>query len=93
MFAASYHFTAPAELEPTPGSLSSTLKVSSLNNILKLGAPLSANKLFKNQTYDFDVHKRGFLGIYDLKLSQIHSNDVSGFSDVNLGFINGTDDL
>ena len=69
------------------------MKVTSLNNILKLGAPLSANKLFKNQTYDLNVHKRGFLGIYDVNLSQIHSNDVAGFSNVNLGFIEGTDDL
>ena len=31
---------------PNPGSLSSTLYVPSLNNILQLAAPLAANELF-----------------------------------------------
>jgi hypothetical protein len=36
----------PEPLVPNPGSLSSTLYVPSLNNILQLAAPLAANEIF-----------------------------------------------
>jgi len=50
----SYSLTKPAPISPAPGGLSSTLKVSSLKNILQLGAPLTANEVFKNATFELD---------------------------------------
>ena len=90
----SYRFVnAPPEIEPTPGSISSTLKVSSLNNILQLAAPLTANEMFKDKTYDINYVNDGFLGIYKIQLDSIHSNDVDGFTSLGLEFIEDTNDL
>lgn len=51
----------PAELRDgvtaNPGAIFASLKVSSLNNILQLMAPLLANEILQGKTLVKDVHK------------------------------------
>lgn len=51
-------FTPPAnDLLPTPGSISSTLSVKSLNHILSLAAPLGMNEVLTNKTFNVGMDK------------------------------------
>lgn len=40
------------DVVPTPGSISSTMSVTSLNHILSLAAPLAANEILQGKTFD-----------------------------------------
>ena len=84
----------PEDLEPlvpNPGSLSSTLYVPSLNNILQLAAPLIANEVFQNKTINPNVTMTGFTG--SIEIDSVHINSVDGFDLKDLSFIEGTDTL
>lgn len=52
-------------MDPKPGSITSTLSVESLNQIVQLAAPLMMNEFLSNKTYEIGFRKRGWLGIYD----------------------------
>jgi len=65
----SFYFTPKPEsndVTPAPGSVSATLSVQSLNNILQLAAPLAANEIFQNKTFNINYKKKGFLKIYNI---------------------------
>ena len=76
---------------PNPGSLSSTLYVPSLNNILQLAAPLAANELFQKKTYNPNINEQSFA--YSVEIDTVHFNSVDGFDLKDLSFVNGTDTL
>lgn len=78
-------------LVPNPGSLSSTLYVPSLNNILQLVAPLIANELLNNKTFNPNVTIHNFAG--SIEIDTVHVNSVDGFEVKDLSFIEGTDTL
>lgn len=64
------------ELVPEPGSLSTTLSVPSLNNILGLGIPLAINQVLNNHTFDLDYTSKGLWGLYYIHIDSITTNSV-----------------
>lgn len=83
-----HHSQEPAV--PTPGSVEISLSTISLNNILQLAAPLAANEIFHNATFDLDYQKKGFLGLYNFRVDRIHTNEVDGFDIKDFSFKEGT---
>ena len=83
--------TVPAT--PEPGSVSATLSIASLNNILQLAAPLAANEIFQNKTFEINYKKKGFLKIYNVEIDSVHTNSVDGFTVKDFSFKNGTNTL
>lgn len=63
-------------LVPEPGSLSTTLSVPSLNNILGLGIPLAINQVLNNHTFDLDYTSKGLWGLYYIHIDSITTNSV-----------------
>ena len=59
-----------------PGSIFASLKLSSLNNILQLLAPLLANKLLQGKEVELDISKA--VGGYVLNLNNATLTTVSG---------------
>lgn len=80
-------------LEPTPGSVEVSLSVQSLNNILQLAAPLAANEIFNNKTFELDYQRQGLLKIYNFQVDQIHTYSVDGFEVKDFSFKNNTNIL
>jgi len=66
------------ELVPTPGSISSTMSVKSLNHILSLAAPLAANEILNGKTFDVGMDKKGFLNFYEVEVGSVKCNSVDG---------------
>jgi len=81
------------DLVPTPGSLSSTMSVKSLNHILSLAAPLAANEILTDKTFNVGMEKKGWMDLYSVGLGGIHSNTVDGPKKNDLSFKKGTDTL
>ena len=81
------------DIEPLPGSISASLNVTSLNNILQLAAPLAASELLNDKTYEINYHKKGFAGLYSIDVKDIHFNKVDGFDVRDISFKEGTDTL
>jgi hypothetical protein len=80
-------------MDPTPGSITSTLSVESLNQIVQLAAPLMMNELLTNKTYEIGYKNRGWLGIYDFKINDVHCNTVSQPKINQLAFKQDTNEL
>lgn len=80
------------EYTPNPGSISSTMYVPSLNNILALVIPLAANQIFTNHTFNIDYTASDLFGIYNIEIDSLTTNNVT-VGDRNLGFVEGTDTL
>ena len=59
-----------------PGAIFASLKVSSLNNILQLMAPLLANKILQGKEVQLDISKA--VGGYELNLNNATLTTVSG---------------
>jgi hypothetical protein len=92
-FAATFALAQTNDVTPLPGSISASFNVTSLNNIMQLAAPLSANKLLNDHTFDINYKKTGFLGIYALEVKSIHFITVDDFSIRDVSFKEGTDTL
>jgi len=67
--------------------------VSSLNNIIQLAVPLTANEMFNNKTFEVDFKKHGFLRFFDIKVKKVHVNTFDGFTIENFAFKNNTNTL
>lgn len=81
----------PSQFEAAPGAIATSLKVSSIQNIMRLAFPLVSNEMFQNTTYPTDVDFN-LLGSH-LNISEVHVNDVTGFSLISFGFVEDTDML
>ena len=88
----SHKSTPVMELTPNPGSLSSTIYVPSLNNILDLAIPLTANEFLQNKTYPLNYTANGLFGIYNIHIDSITFNNIN-IDKRHLEFVNGTDTL
>ena len=81
------------DIEPLPGSISASLNVTSLNNILQLAAPLMASELLNDKTFKINYHKKGWKGIYNIDIEDVHFNKVDGFDVRDISFKEGTDTI
>ena len=61
-----------------PGGFAASLDVTSLNHIIQLAAPLLVNELLQNKTIDLNIDHVGTLHSYELFLTSIHFDDVTG---------------
>ena len=87
-------FSPPNDaLLPTPGSLSSTMSVKSLNHILSLAAPLGMNEVLTNKTFNVGMDKKGWMDTYKIEFGGIHSNSVDGPKKSDLSFKKNSDTL
>lgn len=86
-------FTPVNDLLPTPGSISSTMSVKSLNHILSLAAPLGMNEVLTNKTFNVGMDKEGWMGLYSLEFGGIHSNTVDGPKKTDLSFKKNSDTI
>ena len=59
-----------------PGAIFASLKMSSLNNILQLLAPLLPNKMLLGKSFELDLHKA--IGSMELNINNITVTAVSG---------------
>lgn len=60
---------------------------------MQLAAPLAANELFQNKTYEINYKKKGFLHVYNIEIDSIHTNSVDGFTIKDFSFKPGTNTL
>lgn len=88
---ASLHHTQN-ELEPQPGSISSTLYVPSLNNILGLAIPLAINQVLNNHTFNLNYTSKGLWDLYHIHIDSITTNSVD-VGDRKLDFVGDSDTL
>jgi len=83
-------FTADAATTTHPGAIMASLKMSSLNNILQLLAPLLPNKMLLGKSFPVDVHK-SITNSIALNLNNITISAVSGNFDHSLTWKENTD--
>ena len=83
---------APNDLEPTPGGISTTLSVPSLNNILGLVIPLAINQVLTNHTFELNYTSKGLWDLYHIHIDSITSNTVE-VGERKLSFVGDTDTL
>ena len=60
---------------------------------MQLAAPLAANEIFQNKTFEINYKKKGFLHVYNVEIDSIHTNSVDGFTIKDFSFKNGTNTL
>lgn len=93
VFMAAFATAQVADLGGVPGGVMASLNVTSLNNILQLAAPLSANKVLNGNTFAINYKKKGFLGVYNVDIQDISFITVDGFDVRDVSFKEGTDTL
>ena len=69
------------------------MSVKSLNHILSLAAPLAANEILTDKTFNVGMEKKGWMDLYSVGLGGIHSNTVDVTKKNDLSFKKGTDTL
>ena len=83
-------FAGDAATSSHPGAIMASLKMSSLNNILQLLAPLLPNKMLLGKSFPVDVHK-SITNSIDFNLNNVTISSVSGSFDHSLSWKENTD--
>jgi len=86
------HEVVANQVIPGPGSISSTMYVPSLDNILARVVPLAAKELFTNYTLDINYSAKGLFGIYNIEIDSLTTNSIK-VKDTSLSFVPNTDTL
>lgn len=73
----------------TPGALSSTVSITSINNIVNTFVPILSYYVLENKTMMFNIEEKG-IG-YKVDLNDIHIDSVSGWTVKEVEFLPGKD--